>query len=57
MQKEDEMTIDEARKKLCPIISDGQEDKNCLTTQCMAWEATDTEEKSGHCKLIDKEGK
>ena len=56
MQKEDEMIIDEAKKKLCPFISDGQEDKNCLTTQCMAWETTE-EEKSGYCKLIDKEEK
>ena len=48
------MTIEEARKKVCPMIFF---EGDCIGSECMAWRWFDTEIKTdGYCGLAGKEG-
>lgn len=49
------MTVDEARKKVCPMIFF---EGDCIGSECMAWRWFDTEIKTeGYCGLAGRDGR
>jgi hypothetical protein len=58
-QKEGKMhifTVSEAKKTICPFISDSQGNRECLCDLCMSWRWWSEKVKStGYCTLLEKD--
>ena len=46
------ISSEEAKKKMCPFISEIARGKTCITCSCMMWENDTVSEENGYCGLL-----
>ena len=44
-----------AMKKICPVISAGQDEYHCVAGECMAWRWSFNEENKGFCVMLSSQ--